>query len=427
MKEIENQIKVVLLCHFTNAEVRNILPLSSKIKQNDFAPWITRMIKGFEQADNVQIHIIAPHRRLKPFIFEFVNRGIYYHFFNPHILAIRRGQKYLKRVELWTNFFQNQLLVNRFIKRIKPDIINLIGAESPYYSSLVLNIKDIPVYVCIQGIYSDPEGFDKNEKPMQSIVKVERKIHEQFRYFGISAPQFVSLIKRDNENPVFLKQKYPLDFDVSVNSGIDKMYDFVYFGRVTFAKGVDKIIEAIANISAKGRRVTLNIVGGYSNEYFIYLNGLINKYKLTDQIYFTGELPTLQDVYNEVIKSRVSVISTKSDNLPQTIFESILLNIPVVATNVGGIPYLNKEGKTILLSEYGDINGLAENMMKLIDNPVYAQELTNKCKELLSREYNTQKIIELYIQQYKAIIDNYWNNTPIKHELLYNENDFRQK
>ena len=419
----EKKLKVVWLCHFTNAEVRQKLPLSKKINHTDFAPWITRMIKGFENRDDVEIHIVAPHRRLKPFICEFENNRIFYHFFNPHILAIIRGQKYLKKFEIWTNFIQNKLLVSRIIKRIKPDIVNLIGAENPYYSATALKIKNIPVFVCIQGIYNDPEGFDKDEEPIQYIINIEQKLHKRFKYFGISAPQFVDLIKNSNSNPIFLKQKYHLDFDSSVDSKIVKEYDFVYFGRVTFAKGVDKIIEAIGYLRDNGRKTTLNIVGGAKDE---YLNELINTLNLNEQITFRGYLPTMQEVYNEVIKGRVSVISTKSDNTTQTIFESILLGIPVVATRIGGIPYLNKDGTTILLSKYGDVQGLADNMLKLIDNPDYANELVRKCKEFIYKEYDSKFITNQYVKQYRAIIDHYWNNTPIENKLLFDINEFKQ-
>lgn len=426
MEGINKPLKVVLLCHFTNKEVRNRLSLNKKFKHSDFAPWISRLIKGFEQVADVQFHIISPHGRLKGFTSEFENKGIHYHFFNPHILAITRGQKYLRRVEGWTHYLQNRLLVSRLIKKIKPDIINLFGSENPYYSITALNIKKIPVYVCIQGMASDPENFLENEMPIKSQVKLEREIHKRFKYFGISAPQFVDLIRRDNENPIFFKQKLLLDYNISVNSEIEKKYDFVYFGRVTYAKGVDKVIEAIAYLRDNGRKTTLNIIGGYSDAGFKQLTKLIENLDLSDQINFVGNLSPMQYVYNEVVKSKVSVLSTKTDNLPQTIFESILLDIPVVATNIGGIPYLNKEGKTILLSEYGDIKGLADNMLILIDNPAYGQELVYKCKKLLLKEYDSKLVTSQYVNQYKAIIDNYWNDNPIGHELLFDINDFKQ-
>lgn len=427
LKNVEDSkpLKVVLLCHFTNKEVRNKLPLNQKFEHEDFAPWISRMIKSFEMVTGVQFHIISPHRRLIPFIAEFENNGIYYHFFNPHVLAITRGQKYLRRVEGWTNYFQNKLLVNQFLGRIKPDIVNLIGSENPYYSATALNIKKIPVFVCIQGMASDPASFIENEMPVKSQVKLERKIHKTFKYFGISSPKFEELIRRDNENPILLKQKYHLDYNISVDLKIEKKYDFVYFGRVTYAKGVDKIIEAVAYLRNSGRKTTLNIIGGYNQVVFKNLNALIENLHLNDQINFVGNLPSMQDVYNEVVKSRVSVLSTKTDNIPQTIFESILLDIPVVATKIGGIPYLNKEGTTLLLSEYGDIKGLAENMLRLLDDPTYGKELVNKCKNFLLKEYDSQKITDQYIKQYKAIIANYWTGENIDSELLFNRNDFK--
>ena len=91
---------------------------------------------------------------LSPFKYSFEMNGIYYHFFKPElplrldILVSRLPHQEKRRFSL------NRLWVKQFIKEIQPDIVNLIGTENPYYSITVLDIKNIPVFVSAQTVYT---------------------------------------------------------------------------------------------------------------------------------------------------------------------------------------------------------------------------------------------------------------------------------
>ena len=89
------KLTVAWICHFSNQEVRNKLPLSNmrisnflrsilgktKFEYGDFAPWINNLIKEFEKFEEVELHIIAPHTGLKKKRFDLEMNGIHYHFF----------------------------------------------------------------------------------------------------------------------------------------------------------------------------------------------------------------------------------------------------------------------------------------------------------------------------------------------------------
>lgn len=156
-------MKIVWICHFSNAEIREHLSLSNnwianKIRKvigkkkaapyTDFAPWVSNFIKEFETFESIELHIISPHQGLKPFTQYFELRNIHYYFFKPDLPILNlRYDMFLKKPK----YRMNRFLVSQLIEEIQPDLVNLIGAENPYYSITALDIKNIPVYLFLSN------------------------------------------------------------------------------------------------------------------------------------------------------------------------------------------------------------------------------------------------------------------------------------
>ena len=62
-----NKLKVIWICGFSNPEIRAKLLLATKNKYSDSAPWVTTLIKEFQNMDEIELSIISPHKGLKSF------------------------------------------------------------------------------------------------------------------------------------------------------------------------------------------------------------------------------------------------------------------------------------------------------------------------------------------------------------------------
>ena len=164
------KLKIVWICHFSNQKVRDNIPLSQRQILNflrfllgknelfykDFAPWVTNQILEFERFDDVELHVISPHVGLRRFSYEFEMQGVHYYFFKAELpFFLDRIGNRLFNIEN-KKFRINRFFVKHFLKNIKPDIVNLIGTENPYYSITSLDIKDFPVFVSAQTVYTNP-------------------------------------------------------------------------------------------------------------------------------------------------------------------------------------------------------------------------------------------------------------------------------
>ena len=111
----------------------------------------------------------------------------------------------------------------------------------------------------------------------------------------------------------------------------------------------------------------------------------------------------------EVVKARISVLPTYNDTIPGTIVESMLLGVPVISYNTGGIPDLNIDGEHVILVEQGNIGKLANEIIELLSNNNKQQELAERAMKYALNEFDNANSVNLLIKAYKAVIKDFKN------------------
>jgi len=95
----------------------------------------------------------------------------------------------------------------------------------------------------------------------------------------------------------------------------------------------------------------------------------------SDSIRFPGFLDHEQKV-KEFFAADIYLNTNRIDNMPVSVVEAWAMGVPVVATNVGGLPYLIESGETGLLVADGDVDGMAAAVRTLLDDPDMANRLS---------------------------------------------------
>jgi glycosyltransferase involved in cell wall biosynthesis len=157
--------------------------------------------------------------------------------------------------------------------------------------------------------------------------------------------------------PFFLEAEPDNDF----NQNIPDKY-LIHFGSIGTLKGSDLIAQALVKIweqipDFKMVWVGKERVGGEMNEYH-RIWGDFSKNIIW--------IPSLQkkELYAVLKKSTAAVLPSRVDNLPNTVIESLFLNVPVIGSDGASIDELVKEGLNGALIKIGDVNHLAELMIK---------------------------------------------------------------
>lgn len=101
---------------------------------------------------------------------------------------------------------------------------------------------------------------------------------------------------------------------------------------------------------------------------------------LDDRVTFTGKLS--KEEWWKLSESYDVFINTSNfDNTPVSVMEAMALGLPVVSTNVGGIPYFVEENKNALLVDADDAEAMAEKISLLVENPEKAVALAENARK----------------------------------------------
>ena len=103
--------------------------------------------------------------------------------------------------------------------------------------------------------------------------------------------------------------------------------------------------------------------------------------------------------------SSVLVVPSRMESIPQVIKEAFYLQVPVVATNVGGIPELITHNVNGLLVPPNDPKKLVEAINLLLENKQYAKKLADVGYEFVMKNMTWEVLLPKYIEFYKNLLN----------------------
>ena len=125
---------------------------------------------------------------------------------------------------------------------------------------------------------------------------------------------------------------------------------------------------------------------------------LLEKY---ENFHWLGSLEYPDKVREFLTEIDVYALISGIDMSPLSLQEAQLMEKPVVATNVGGIPELMEDGKTGFLVEKGNANDLLEKLSMSVNNLENSNEMGKKGREFVKNNFNLDKICNDFLNHLK--------------------------
>ncbi|MHA2030381.1 MAG: glycosyltransferase family 4 protein, partial [Candidatus Kariarchaeaceae archaeon] len=137
-----------------------------------------------------------------------------------------------------------------------------------------------------------------------------------------------------------------IDFHTNEKRDLSPPFRLLYVGRLSQEKGIAYLLRAIASIDSRSM-FHLDIVG--DGDLMGKLVEDTRKLRIHNNVTFHGYIPQGQKLLNIYRGSDVLILPALQDQQPKVLMEAMSQGLPVVATEVGGIPSIITHGKNGLL------------------------------------------------------------------------------
>lgn len=108
-------------------------------------------------------------------------------------------------------------------------------------------------------------------------------------------------------------------------------------------------------------------------------------------VHFTGQLAK-EDWWQLASEQDIFINTTHFDNTPISVMEAMALGLPVVSTNVGGIPYLLTDKENALLVKDNDVVAMVDSVCHLIENKQKTKQLASNARNFIAQmDWNVVK------------------------------------
>jgi glycosyltransferase involved in cell wall biosynthesis len=173
--------------------------------------------------------------------------------------------------------------------------------------------------------------------------------------------------------------------------------DVVFVGELRRLKGVDVLIEALGLLSAGGRPVSATIVGsGPEAAEFEALARARGRAKVT----FPGAMPARE----AFARGRLLIVPSRAESLPYIVLEGAAAGLPMLATNVGGIPEIfGPHGRRLLPP--GDAARLAEAIRAALADPAAAQASAQALRERVRTHFSAEAMVQGVLAAYREALE----------------------
>ena len=279
------------------------------------------------------------------------------------------------------NFLTRFRKLRRIWKEEKPDVIVSFIGKNNIMAILTSLGMGIPVAVSVRGepgeeYYNGLLRFlARNLFRLADGVILQTKRCMEFFPKGVRKK---AIILKNPVNPVFFREPYRGEREKTI----------VAVGRVDENKNHEMLIRAFAGIADEFPEYRLIIYGDGDKR--SDLLKLTKELKLEDRVSLPGNIDNVADA---IYKTRVFVLSSNTEGMPNTLIEAMILGLTVVSTDCpcGGPAELIVHGVNGLLSPVKDVNAMKENLQYILNNLHRADEMAHEASKT-SDIYDVNKV-----------------------------------
>jgi len=255
------------------------------------------------------------------------------------------------------------------VDRDSYDIVHAFNIPSAYAMKYAKGKKKV---LSVHGVFSD-QIDSLHSKSVSSIAKSAESQVLHWPDKLTTDSKATQKLYKEKSNIDFEYLPSPLDTDMFENIGTVKKIEnqVAYVGRDSYEKGIDILKDAEPEI-----------------------NGNV--------VYCTDR--SWEDAMRIIKSSIVIVVPSRMESLPTTVKEAFYLNVPVIGTDVGGIPELIKNNETGLIVPPENPSKLAQAINELLSDKEKSEKLAVNGNTFVKNNMTWNVVLPKYIQFYEDLL-----------------------
>ena len=271
-------------------------------------------------------------------------------------------------------FLARHMLKNREVKVITTlhgTDITLVGSDKSFHQITQFSIEES------DGVTAVSESLKKATK---SLFDIEKKIRV--------IPNFVDIDR-------FRQRDDHCNLTNFVN---DDEKVIVHVSNFRPVKRIGDIIRMYAEMC---NRVKCKVLLVGEGPQLIPMQELVSRLGLQDCVIFLGE----QQGVDQILScSDLYLLPSEQESVELSALEAMSCSLPVIGTNVGGLPELVKHGETGYITEVGDIQQMAEHATNLLVNDSLRKRIGRQARQRVLANFTENRVVSQYESYYKEIL-----------------------
>lgn len=311
--------------------------------------------------------------------------------------SIRVFRLYARSGSNYTSLFRVSKIVS-IIRSLKADICHIhTSSLFSFVLYVFLKLFGIKTVVTIHGLaHKEKQNAWRKRKSVRNYIKYLSHSFTEFLFLSM-CPQFIvdthyvaEAILQYKKDRKLLRCPICQVIPQGINNDFFQLKRSAHPGQLLSVGSLSKrkghllLIEAMAKVVKENPTVKLNILGALSDtDYYIQMQNSIKEKGLENHITIYPNIG-----YDEMLKfythAELFVLHTEEESQGIVFSEAMAVGLSIVATNVGGVPWVVSDGKNGFLSEFGNVDLFAEHIIELLKDAVLQKEfeLNNKKQSL---------------------------------------------
>src|SRR5262249_34976779 len=164
-------------------------------------------------------------------------------------------------------------------------------------------------------------------------------------------------------------------------------------------KRVDAVVEVFSRIR-RHVRAKLVLAGDGPVRYDV--ERLVADHALTEHVAFLGEQHELVPLLSV---SDLFLLPSQQESFGLAALEAMACGVPVVASNVGGLPEIIEDGVTGFVCPLDSLDAMADRGIKVLCDPALGDAIARAAASFVRSRYCTDMIVPLYERHYREVVD----------------------